>query len=64
MKFEAEIGLNGLREVFEISDIDIKNIELKVLDGERGFSFELSGRDATNFEHAIRNTDVKYSITA
>ncbi len=64
MKFEVEIGLNGLREVFEIADIDIKNIELKVLDGERGFSFELSGRDATNFEHAIRNTDVKYSITA
>lgn len=64
MKYEVEIGLNGLREVFEISDIDIKNIELKVLDGERGFLFELSGRDATNFEHVIRNTDIAYKTTS
>ncbi len=63
MKFTVNIGLDGLREIFEIANIDSKNIKLEVIEGEEGFVFELSGRDAVSFERIIRNTDVIYKIT-
>ena len=62
MRFEVEIGANGLRSLFKIADIDKTKVTLKPLNRKDGFNFKLEGKDAENFEYVIRNTDVPYRI--